>query len=190
MIGFPQQPAGNHRRASTCRRSGPNYRAIFGNPLAKYCFGAVFIESVVVFGVFPHMAALLHQAGESRASIAGIVLAGFGIGAVIYTFCVGWLLCLLGERKMMIGGGLIMARLLPDPDLASALAAGIRQFRHARLWLLLAAWLHPESTPPSWRQPHAARLMALHSASFFLGQAVGPVVYGSGLRAGWERLRF
>lgn len=34
----------------------PNYRAIFSNPLAKYCFGAVFVEAVFLFGVLPYMA--------------------------------------------------------------------------------------------------------------------------------------
>src|SRR5262245_66397407 len=70
----------------------PNYRAIFSNPMAKYCFGAVFLEGVFLFGVFPYMAEFLRTEGESRASIAGIVIAGFGIGGVVYTFMVGWLL--------------------------------------------------------------------------------------------------
>ena len=32
----------------------PNYRAIFSNPMAKYCFGAVFVEAVFLFGVFTY----------------------------------------------------------------------------------------------------------------------------------------
>src|ERR1700687_3418393 len=68
----------------------PNYRAIFSNPLAKYCFGAVFVEAIFLFGVFPYMANLLHTGGEMRASIAGIVIAGFGIGGVIYNVIVSW----------------------------------------------------------------------------------------------------
>ena len=42
----------------------PNYRAIFSNPLAKYCFGAVFVEAIFMFGVFPYMAA--HAAHRRR----------------------------------------------------------------------------------------------------------------------------
>src|SRR5262249_16023919 len=41
----------------------PNYRAIFSNPMAKYCFGAVFIEALFLFGVFPYMAGLLRTNG-------------------------------------------------------------------------------------------------------------------------------
>src|SRR5664279_6600180 len=38
----------------------PNYRAVFSNPMAKYCFGGVFVEAVFMFGVFPYMATMLH----------------------------------------------------------------------------------------------------------------------------------
>jgi len=62
----------------------PNYRAIFRNPLAKICFGTVFLEAVFMYGVFPYVATMLHEAGETRASIAGIVIAGFGIGGALY----------------------------------------------------------------------------------------------------------
>ena len=37
----------------------PGYRAVFGNPLAKYCFGAVFVEAIFVFGLFPYVAVML-----------------------------------------------------------------------------------------------------------------------------------
>src|SRR5262249_32769639 len=33
---------------------GPNYRTIFRNPLAKFCFGAVFLEATFMYGLFPH----------------------------------------------------------------------------------------------------------------------------------------
>src|SRR5262249_29298277 len=41
---------------------GPSYRAIFSNPLAKICFGAVFFEAVFMYGVFPHIATMMHDA--------------------------------------------------------------------------------------------------------------------------------
>ncbi|ARQ01671.1 MFS transporter [Pseudorhodoplanes sinuspersici] len=178
VIGFRSSPP-ETTKGFDLSTLGPNYRAIFGNPLAKYCFGAVFIEALVVFGIFPHMAALLHEAGESRASIAGIVLAGFGIGAVIYTFCVGWLLSLLGERKMMIGGGLIMAAFcliltwrLPWPlEFANFAMLGFGFY-----WLHGCIQVYATELAPTAR----GSTMALHSAAFFLGQAVGPVVYGLG----------
>ncbi len=91
VIGFRGAPK-EETKGFDLSQLGPNYRTIFGNPLAKICFGAVFVESLVVFGLFPHMAALLLESGESRASIAGIVLAGFGVGALLYAFTVSWTL--------------------------------------------------------------------------------------------------
>src|SRR5262249_36404304 len=86
----------------------PNYRVIFNNPMAKYCFGAVFVEAVFLFGVFPYMAGLLQTVGVTHASIAGVVISGFGIGGVIYTFMVAWLLAHIGENRLMAAGGMIM----------------------------------------------------------------------------------
>jgi MFS transporter, DHA1 family, inner membrane transport protein len=48
----------------------PNYRTIFRNPQAKFCFGTVFLEAVFMYGVFPYIATMLHEAGVTRASIA------------------------------------------------------------------------------------------------------------------------
>ena len=171
----PREPASGFDLSAI----GPNYRAIFTNPLAKICFGAVFIESLIVFGLFPHIAALLFDAGETRASIAGIVLAGFGAGAVIYTFAVRLLLNALGERRLMLGGGLIMAAFfliltlrLPWPlEFLNFLMLGFGFY-----WLHGCIQVYASELAPQAR----GSAMALHSMAFFLGQAAGPVVYGAG----------
>jgi predicted MFS family arabinose efflux permease len=158
---------------------GPNYRAIFANPNAKICFGAVFVESLLVFGIFPYMAAILAEAGETRASIAGFVLAGFGIGAVVYTVMVRFLLGTLGERRLMLGGGLIMAAFLlvltlrlPWPlEFANFVMLGFGFY-----WLHGSIQVYATELAPQAR----GSAMALHSMAFFLGQAAGPIVYGAG----------
>ena len=83
----------------------PNYRAIFRNPLAKICFGTVFLEALFMYGCFPYVATMLREANETRASIAGIVIAGFGIGGALYGALVSRLLPVLGEQNMMRFGG-------------------------------------------------------------------------------------
>ncbi len=178
FIGF-RSSAKDTTTGFTLSTLGPNYRAIFGNPLAKICFGAVFIEALVVFGVFPHMAALLQEAGETRASIAGIVLAGFGFGSLIYTVSITWLLNRLGEQRLMIGGGLLMAVFcliltlrLPWPlEFANFALLGFGFY-----WLHGCIQVYATELAPNAR----GSSMALHSASFFLGQAAGPVIYGIG----------
>ena len=163
------------------QRSSPNYRAIFRNPLAKVCFGAVFCEAVFMYGVFPHMATMLHQAGVTRASIAGIVIAGFGIGGALYSVLVSRLLQRLGETGMMRIGGtvmglclLVIAARVPWPvEFGNFMVLGFGFYMLHAVIQIYASELAPAARGSA---------MALHSFFFFLGQAVGPIVYGVGLR--------
>jgi predicted MFS family arabinose efflux permease len=159
---------------------GPNYRTIFRNPLTKICFGAVFLEALFMYGVFPHMATLLHQAGETRASIAGIVIAGFGLGGAIYGLTISRILPLTGETWLMRAGGTIMgaclivtAMRLPWPiEFVNFIVLGLGfYFLHAVIQIY-ASELAPAARGTA---------LALHSFFFFLGNAVGPIVYGAGL---------
>jgi DHA1 family inner membrane transport protein len=161
----------------------PNYRAIFRNPLAKYCFGAVFIEAIFLFGIFPYMATMLHTEGVTRASIAGIVIAGFGIGGVIYTLLVSWLLAYIGEKRLMAGGGMIMGFSLAMIALRMPWPVEFANFMLLGFGFYLlhgCIQVYVTELVPSAR----GSAMAGHSFFFFLGQAVGPVLYGLGLSSG------
>jgi len=158
---------------------GPNYRAIFSNPRAKFCFGAVAMEAIFLFGIFPYMATMLHAGGETRASIAGIVIAGFGIGGVIYTLCVSWLLSRIGEQKLMRAGGMVMAAGLivialraPWPwEFVNFVVVGFGFYMLHGVVQIYVTELAPAAR---------ASATALHSFFFFIGQATGPVIYGAG----------
>jgi predicted MFS family arabinose efflux permease len=159
---------------------GPNYRAIFSNPLWKYCFGAVFLEAMFMYGVFPHMAIMLHAAGETRASIAGIVIAGFGIGGALYGVFVARLLAWFGESMLMRLGGigmgaclLVIATQAPWPvEFGNFLVLGLSFYLLHAVIQIYASELAPGAR---------GTCMALHSFFFFLGQALGPIVYGIAL---------
>jgi predicted MFS family arabinose efflux permease len=158
----------------------PNYRAIFSNPMAKYCFGAVFLEGVFLFGVFPYMAEFLRTEGEPRASIAGVVIAGFGIGGVIYTFMVGWLLEHFRERQLMAAGGMVMGFCLVMIALRMPWPVEFANFMLLGFGFYLlhgCIQVYVTELAPSARGSATAG----HSMFFFLGHAAGPVVYGLGL---------
>jgi predicted MFS family arabinose efflux permease len=158
---------------------GPNYRAIFSNPMAKYCFGAVFVEAVFMFGVFPYMATLLHTEGETRASIAGIVIAGFGIGGVIYTLSVSWLLTYIGVQRLMAAGGMAMGFCLIVIALHAAWPVEFVNFMLLGFGFYLlhgCLQVYVTELAPTAR----GSAVAAHSFFFFLGQAIGPVFYGLG----------
>src|SRR4029077_14896755 len=95
------------------------YRTIFSNPNAL-CYAAVFIEGCCVLGLFPYLASFLFELGETRLSIAGIVIAGFAVGGLFYTMTVSRFLPRLGMRGMMIAGaslvGLQLAAVAFGPD--------------------------------------------------------------------------
>jgi predicted MFS family arabinose efflux permease len=161
-------------------RSVPSgYKAIFANPRAKFCFLAVYLEGVAVFGLFPFVALLLLAAGEPRSSIAGLVIAAFSIGGVVYSMLVKVLTRRWQPRDMMIGGGIVAAAsfavIALDPpwpvQFAAFVVLGIGFYS-------LHGCVQVESTELSATSRGAA--MALHSLFFFLGHATGPVLYGIG----------
>jgi len=160
----------------------PNYRAVLGNPLAKYCFGAVFMEAIFMFGVFPYMAVMLRSEGVTQASIAGVVIAGFGIGGVIYTLIVSWLVTHIGERRLMAGGGMVMGACLAVIALRAPWPVEFVNFVFIGFGFYMlhgCIQVYVTELAPGAR----ASATAGHSAFFFLGQAIGPVIYGLGLNS-------
>ena len=84
------------------------YRTILGNPNARICYSAVFIEGCCVLGLFPFIASFLFDLGETSLSIAGIVIAGFAVGGLFYTLTVSRFLPRLGVKGMMITGATLV----------------------------------------------------------------------------------
>jgi len=143
----------------------------------------VFLEAIFLFGVFPYMAVLLRSEGVTSASIAGVVIAGFGVGGLIYTIMVSRLLNTFGERRLMAAGGMLMAfglvviaLRMPWPvEFANFVLLGFSfYFLHGCLQVYVT-----ELAPGA-----RASATAGNSFFFFIGQALGPVVYGLGLSSG------
>jgi predicted MFS family arabinose efflux permease len=156
------------------------YRTIFANPNTRYCYSAVFIEGCCVLGLFPFIAAFLFDLGEKSLSIAGIVIAGFAIGGLLYTFTVSRFLPLLGVKGMMIAGGAVVALQL------AVLALGFG-WKLQFISMLLMGWgfymIHGclQVFASELSIEARATAMSLHSFFFFMGQTVGPLAYGFGL---------
>lgn len=156
------------------------YRTIFTNPNARVCYSAVFVEGCCVLGLFPFLASFLFALGETSLSLAGIVIAGFAVGGLFYTFTVSRVLPWLGMRTMMIAGASLVALQL------TALAFG-PGWKIQFVVLLLMGWGF--YTIHGCLQVYASELSAearatalsLHSFFFFLGQTLGPIAYGFGL---------
>lgn len=155
------------------------YRTIFRNRNAL-CYAAVFIEGCAVLGVFPFIASFLFELGETRLSIAGIVIAGFAIGGLFYTLTVSRFLPWLGVKGMMIVGATVVASQL----VVTAFGFG---WMAQTLSLLLMGWgfytIHGclQVFASELSVEARATALALHSFFFFMGQTLGPLLYGFGL---------
>jgi predicted MFS family arabinose efflux permease len=155
------------------------YRDILRNPLAKICFSAVFIDALILLGLFPYMGALLLQQGETRAAITGIIIAGWGVGGIVYAVLVARLLPRFGDRALMIDGGVLVGVSLLIVALQPPWQAQFFNFMLLGFaFYLLHGGIQVYVTELSTTARGSA--LALHSASFFLGQAAGPIVYGLG----------
>ena len=155
------------------------YGKVFANPRAKVCFSAVFVEGIVIFGLFPFVALLLLAAGEPRASIAGAVIAGFSVGGVIYALLVPRLVARWRPDQLMIGGGVIAAFALAVVSFDPVWPVQFAAFTVLGFgFYTLHASIQVQATELAPAARGAA--MSLHSFSFFMGHASGPVLYGLG----------
>lgn len=180
MIGFRRGGVISARGNMSLATLKDAYRTIVTNPNARVCFTAVFIEGALVIGLFAFVAAFLFELGETRTSIPGVVIAAFAIGGLLYTMTVPRMLSKFGVKNLMIGGAAVVALQF------LVIASGPRWELQAFSFFIMG-WgfysLHGSlQVFSSDLAPEArASAMSLHAFFFFLGQAVGPIVYGFAL---------
>jgi len=160
-----------------------NFRSILADPRAKVCFGSVFLEAVFIQGLFPFVGLLLLSIGETRASIAGLLIASFALGGVAYSVAIPYLVANFAERRLMLTGGFVCALALSLLALHFPWQAQVAVFAGFGLgFYLLHGCIQLHVTDLSQTARGAAASM--HSSSFYMGQAVGPLVYGFGFAHG------
>jgi predicted MFS family arabinose efflux permease len=133
--------------------------------------------------LFPYVALLLLAIGETRASIAGLLIAAFAIGGVLYSLSVPALIARVRERRLMLAGGTLAATglvliALHFPWVWQIAIYAVFGFG----FYLLHGCIQVHVTELSQTARGAAA--SLHSCFFYLGQAVGPVIYGYGFAHG------
>ncbi len=177
------------RNAEPERRAGASvtaalekYRELLANPLTKICYSAVFVEGIALFGLFPYVALLLLERGEGRASIAGLVISGFAIGGIFYAVSVRPLVSRFATASLMVAGGVAAAAGLLLEALQPAwpvqfVALGAMGFG----FYLLHSCIMVQMTElaPTAR----GTAVAGHASAFYIGQALGPVIYGMSFSA-------
>ena len=162
--------------------AGRRYARIVSIARVRWLMFFVFVEGILVFGVQPYIAAMLERSGMGGATEAGIAIAGFAIGGILYTLIVRWLLRTLGLLRMLRVAGFVAASgyVLLAPALPAPVAA-VAMFVTGIGFYMLHNSFQTQMTEvvPDAR----ASAVSLHAFGFFIGQAIGPVVFGQLLLA-------
>jgi DHA1 family inner membrane transport protein len=156
------------------------YRDIFRIPTARICYLTVLCEGIFLMGLFAYVAVLLLEAGEPRAAIAGLVIASFAVGGIVYSISIGALLRLLGQKWVMIGGGLLMAigiaaLAFAPPWQVQCLVFAVMGLGFYSLHASIQVFV--TELAPATR----SSAIAFHTFSIFVGQSIGTVAFGYGL---------
>lgn len=153
------------------------YGRIIAIPRARALYAFVFVEGAFIFGVQPYIATLLEGRGAGGPTEAGFIIAGFATGGILYTLAVRQLLRVLGVRRMLLVAGalaflafltLAAGRTWPV-DAGAMLAMGVGFYM-----------LHNSFQTQVTEVVVDARASAvsLHAFSYFMGQAIGPALFG------------
>jgi predicted MFS family arabinose efflux permease len=152
-------------------------------PAARTIFSAVFIEGCLVFGGLAFLAAsMLDRFPFLGPSQVGLMLAGYGIGGLFYSFTVKRLVPKIGERGTLVLGGSLLC--------TAYVVIGL-----LRVWWLFIPGMvlygmgyftmhGPLQTRATELNPKArSTTVSLFAFIFFLGQGIGPILMGQGIRA-------
>jgi predicted MFS family arabinose efflux permease len=181
----------SHRARATAGRPHASfaslYAQVFENPKAVWLYAAVIAEGALVFGLFPYVGQLLiEHTGSSVAAAptqAGLVLGAFGLGGLVYALSVRQIIARLGVKRMCAWGsaglGAVYAALVAAPvwwlaALAMVLAGLSYYMMHNSL--------QTEATEIAPTARGSA--VALFACGFFVGQGLGPLVFGALVHGG------
>jgi predicted MFS family arabinose efflux permease len=169
------------RRPLTWDNVRSGYARVFANPRAVVCYATVFAEGVLIYGVFPHLAGLFETRGVGSVREAGFAVGAFGLGGVLMTASVGYMLQKMRQFTMMRVGGVLAGAALGVVALFTPWQATVAAFVPLGFGFYM---LHNSlQTQASELAPEArGSAVALHAFFFFLGIALGPAVIGLGFQ--------
>lgn len=162
--------------------------ASLGNPLAihlrllgssrvRYVVSIGLIETFLFFGAFSFLGAYLKLRFDLSLSLIGLILAGFGIGGVLYGLGARRLLMEFGQRGLVLGGGVAcfafyaFAMLTPawEPFILCTIGLGFSFYMLHNTLQTKASEMSPEMRGSG---------LALYSSGWAMGQALGVAAMG------------
>ena len=159
------------------------YLRLLRAPAGRRLMAAAAIDGVALFGgAFPFTGAYLIEHFALSPGEAGMVVAGFGLGAFIYTRLAKRLVALLGEQGLIAAGGaglaLTLAGVAAAPDWWTVAVLQVPMGMAFYMFHGVLQARATEALPESRATAVSAFAMAL-----FLGQSVGALGFGAVLHA-------
>lgn len=171
--GRLQGDRGGGRYAPPWQRYGAMLRSARARPV----LATVGIEGFLFFGAFGFVGTHLKLRFGLSDTVAGLAVAGFGVGGLAYSLMVGRLVRRLGETGLVRGGGTVLlvcfgaVALAPTIWLAApfVLAMGFGFYMLHNTLQVRATEMAPDARGAA---------VSFFALSLFLGQAVGVFAYG------------
>jgi len=170
------------RRAATSAWSGlgeavRTYRHALSGRATRLVMIAVFVEGLFFFGGFAYTGAFLRERYGLLYVVIGVILAGFGIGSLIYSSIARWTLRTLRENGQILAGGFISG----GAYIAIALIPSWPLFVGLNILLGLGYYLIHSTfqTKATELAPDArGSVLSFFAFSLFLGQGIGAWLLG------------
>ncbi|RPF28901.1 MFS transporter [Georgenia muralis] len=158
------------------------FGAVARDGRARALLAVAFVEGGLMLGVLPLLPALLQGRGMS-VTLSGVVVAGYGVGVVVFARVVKAVSSRTGPASLMAAGAVMTVAsslvLAADRSGPAVLAAAV---------LLAGGWAFFHSTLQNWvteTLPRArATMVSLFATALFVGSAAGTAAASAALGAG------
>jgi MFS transporter, DHA1 family, inner membrane transport protein len=168
---------GEARRPFSLTAAGRDYAFLMTDRRTLIVYGTVLCEGMFMFGVFPFVAPTLLARGLGGTFTAGLCIAGYALGGLIYGLNARAVVARLGPWRMMATGGIVVGVCyavftMKVPWLAMAALFAIAGFGFYLLHNTMQTFA--TELAPSAR----GAAVAFFALFFFVGQGLGPVMSG------------
>ena len=158
------------------------HQQLLSRPPVRWLVGTGVAETFFFFGAYAFLGAFFKQRYDLSFTVIGLILAGYGLGGLLYTALVNWLIRALGERGLVLAGGalgcLLFVAVAVAPHWAytipCTLGLGLAFYMIHNTVQLKATEVAPDARGAA---------VALYASAWASGQATG--VAAMGLAVAW-----
>ena len=153
------------------------YLQLITKPAARLVITAVFIEGFCLFGGFAYIGAFIRDTYQLPYITIGLLLSGFGMGGLLYSISVKWLVQRLGEKWLVRVGGLLAGSCYLSITILPTWILFIPVIILIGLgYNMMHSTLQTQATELSPESRGTA--VSLFAFSLFMGQGIGAAVLG------------